>query len=307
MKKDSMNQFPGSERVDSQKIIESKRITVYMKQRDWKLLSSLERWGVLGIGQLHGVALRDSLGSEDLARLFFNETRRREYSTRVSKRLRQLCRSGLMQAHSYDSYPQLFTLAKRGHHSLRQRGLARFLGYRKSISLPQAEHEITVNGVGLLLSESLGFDVRTERERYAWSGRGGWSPAADRMPIADLWIVDPLQPKAVEVELNQKSELRYKEIWRAYRSRLRSKAAVLYLTGWPGGIRCLLTHAARFEADFIYVCGLQEFRKSHGRHPFLGYRQSQQLVLNSRPVPATDAFPLTSPVTFAGLATRGTR
>lgn len=275
----------GSGGSDKEEVIESRGMQVWMKKRDWKMLLALERWGVLGLGQLHGLALLDRSESADYSRLFFNDTERRDYWTRLAKRLVQLSKAGLIQIHFYENYPKLFTLGKRGHEVLKRRNKARFLGYRKSISLVQAEHEIVVNGVGLLLTELLGLEIRTERERYVWSGHGGWSPAPERVPIADLWIVDPVQPKAIEVELIQKSELRYRDIWRAYRSRLRSKAVVLYLTSWPSGVRCLLAHAARFEADFIYVCGLKEFRESQGRHPFLGYRQGQQLVLNSRAIP----------------------
>lgn len=277
-------------------------------ERDLKVLKALEKWGVLGLGQLHGLLEENGYFGERV-RHFFNETARRDYWCGFGKRLSSLAQHGYVQAHYFAAYHKLFTLAERGHASLKLSRSARFPGYRKSISLGQADHEITVNGVGLFLTELLGFDVRTERERYVWSGRGGWSPAPERLPIADLWIVDPLQPKAIEVELHQKSELRYRDIWQAYRRRLRSNSVVLYLTGWPGGVRCLLAHAAHFEADFIYVCGLKEFRESEGRHPFIGYRQGQQVVLNSRPVPdanpAYQRVPAASPSARPGFAGPG--
>ncbi len=234
--------------------------------RDLKVLAALEIWGVLGIGQLHGLASAEG-SAEEKSRLFFNETERSNYSTRLFKRLRKLEAAFYISGHFFLNHPKLFTLAERGHDLLKRRGLARMPGYRDSIDEALVDHELTVNAVGLVMSELLGLTIRTERERFKWLGRGGRGPSPER-GISDLWVVDPVQPKAIEVEMHQKSENRYEEIFEAYRRKMPDGGAVLYLTAWPSGVRCILSHAQTFRAPFIYACSLAEFRRSGGRALF---------------------------------------
>lgn len=234
--------------------------------RDLKVLSALEVWGVLGIGQLHGVA---SLAApdEEKVRLFFNEPERTRYATSLSKRLRKLAAAGYMRGHSFINHHKMFTLAERGHKLLQRRGLARLPGYRDSIEEYLVDHEVTTAAVGLVMSELLGLTVRTERERFQWISKGGRGPAPER-GISDLWIVDRVQPKAVEVEMHQKSETRYGDIFESYRRKMPDGGAVLYLTSWPSGVRCILSHAQTFRAPFVYACSLEDFRRAAGRAPF---------------------------------------
>lgn len=234
--------------------------------RDLKVLSALEIWGVLGIGQLHGLASLE-VPAEEKVRLFFNETERSSYATRLSKRLRKLETAGYIRGHFFINHPKLFTLAERGHELLKRRGAARLPGYRDAIDESLVDHELTVNAAGLVMSELLGLTVRTERERFQWNSHGGRSPAPER-GISDLWIVDYVQPKAIEVEMHQKSENRYQDIFEAYRRKLPDGGAVLYLTAWPSGVRCILGHAQTFRAPFIYACSLAEFRRTGGRALF---------------------------------------
>jgi len=231
--------------------------------RDLKVLSALEIWGVLGIGQLHGLASSEA-PAEDKVRLFFNETERSCYATRLSKRLRKLESASYIRGHFFINHPKLFTLAERGHELLKRRGAARLPGYRDSIDESLVDHELTASAAGLVMSELLGLTVRTERERFQWNSRGGRGPAPER-GISDLWIVDRVQPKAVEIEMHQKSENRYADIFEAYRRKLPDGGAVLYLTAWPSGVRCILGHAQTFRAPFIYACSLAEFRRTGGR------------------------------------------
>lgn len=234
--------------------------------RDWKVLSALEIWGVLGMGQLHGLAA-ETASDEERTRLFFNAMGREVYISRFFKRLCKLEGAGLIRGHFFINHHKLFTLAEKGHEFLKRRGLARMPGYRDSIEESLVDHELTVSATGLVTSELLGLTVRTERERFQWLGRGGRGPSPER-GISDLWIVDQLQPKAIEVEMHQKSERRYEEIFEAYRRKMPDGGVVLYLTAWPSGVRCILNHAQTFRAPFIYACSLAEFRRSAGRAPF---------------------------------------
>jgi hypothetical protein len=235
--------------------------------RDLKVLGALETWGVLGLGQLHGIVSGKGVPSEEKTRLFFDETDRRDYWRWFSKRLTVLVQAAHIKAHFFINHHKVFTLAEKGHEILKRRGLARMPGYRDAIDESLVDHELTASAAGLVMSELLGLTVRTERERFQWSGRGGRGPAPER-GISDLWIVDHVQPKAVEIEMHQKSEKRYEDIFETYRRKLPEGGVVLYLTAWPSGVRCILSHAQTFRAPFIYACSLAEFRRTGGRALF---------------------------------------
>jgi len=235
--------------------------------RDLKVLAALEIWGVLGLGQLHGIVSGKGVPIAEKTRLFFDETDRRDYWRWFSKRLTVLVQSAYIKAHFFVNHHKIFTLAEKGHELLKRRGLARMPGYRDSIDESLVDHELTANAAGLVMTDLLGLTVRTERERFRWSNHGGRRPAPER-GISDLWIVDHLHPKAIEIEMHQKSERRYEEIFEAYRRKMPDGGAVLYLTAWPSGVRCILTHAQTFRAPFIYACSLAEFRRSGGRALF---------------------------------------
>jgi len=248
-----------------------------LTSRDWKVLSGLEKWGVLGLGQLFGIAAETEAGEERRVARFFNETYRRDYSLWFSQRLTALVKHGYIKDNFYLNHSKAFTLAERGHKALQAQGLAVLKGFRWGISAELLSHELNVAAVGLVLSDIHGLKVRAERERYIWSSNGGRTPAPTRA-LSDLWIVDP-QPKAIEVEISQKSEHRYKEIWDAYRLRLPHNSPVLYLTGWPDGVRCILYHARQFRAPFVHACALDAFRASCGRAAFKGILEGQPFLL----------------------------
>lgn len=247
--------------------LEGESQEVPLTPRDLKVLGALETWGVLGLGQLHGLVSGKGVPATEKARLFFDETDRRDYWRWFSKRLTALVQAGLIKAHFFINHHKVFTLAEKGHEVLKRRGLARMPGYRDSIDESLVDHELAVSAAGLVMSELLGLTVRTERERFQWSHHGGRSPAPER-GISDLWIVDHTRPKAIEIEMHQKSERRYEDIFAAYRDKMPDGGAVLYLTAWPSGVRCILSHAQTFRAPFIYACSLAEFRRTAGRAPF---------------------------------------
>lgn len=234
--------------------------------RELKILAALEKWGVLGVAQLHGVAFEGASAGERSA-LFFNETSRKVYTSRLFKRLHRLETLALTRGHLFINHHKVYTLAERGHETLRLYQLKALPGFRDSIDESLVEHELTVAAAGLVMQELLGLTVRTERDRFQWNSHGGRQPAPER-GISDLWIVDRARPKAVEVEMHQKSERRYAEIFDAYRRRLPEGGAVLYLTAWPSGVRCILRHAQNFRAPFVYACALADFQRTAGRARF---------------------------------------
>jgi len=223
---------------------------------------------VLGLGQLDGLVFHKELPEAEKCRRFYNRNVDDLYRLSGYKRLSGLKKSGYIEAHFYNGFPMVFTLASKGHAALKAAGLAQLPGFRRSVSPHLVEHEVLVNAVGLVLSELLGLRVRSIRQRLAWSPRGGWSHTASRSKIPDLWIADERQPKALEIELNQKSTLLYPEIWEAYRERLPREATVLYLTNWPSGVGFIRRQAQKRGMDFIYACDLDEFFADCGRASF---------------------------------------
>lgn len=250
-----------------------KDLKLVLTPRDMKALSHLEKWGILGLGQLYGIVVETEAETPARVARFFNETSRRDYGRWFTQRLSALCRRTFIKEHFYVNHPKMFTLAERGHAELKGRSLSIMKRWRDSVTEELLSHELHVAAVGLVLTELYDFRVRTERERYVWSGRGGRSPAPVRA-VSDLWVVDA-QPKAIEVEMSKKSESRYKEIWDAYRLRLSGNAVVLYLTAWPDAAsRAKLSEhtSAIFSeryADYLHL-GVEEWRKSCSDHEKLG-------------------------------------
>jgi len=234
------------------------------------------------------MAFRKGDGAEKRTRLLFNEMTRREYRAGPWRRMGRLEDGGLVRVHYIGNAPKAYTLSELGHRLLRITGRAKLSVFRRSIADGLTRHEVLANAVGLVMQEVLGLTVRTVRERFVWSSRGGWNPGP-RRGISDLWIVDSEQPKCVEVELSQKSWREYQEIWRAYRSRLGRGGVVLYLTGWQSGVERLTDYAERFGMGFIYSCYIRDFRDSCGEAPFKGSRPGQVLYLGNEGRPRAAA------------------
>ena len=261
---------------------------VRLQPTDWKWLSALEVYGVLGLGQLNGLALPRGSDQATSIRLFFNETVKRDHWRGRSRRVVKLAKHGYLKAHQLPHQATLFTLTERGHEALKQAGLARLPGFRHRISDALATHELTANAVGLMLAELLGLEVLTARERAEWKGRGG-RPATDSRIVPDLWIADDAEPKGVEIERGQKSKEEYGERWRTMRLILPENGLLLYLTGWPGGKRFILELAQHFRAGFVLVAELGEFRQGRGRCRFVGYEPGRSVVLRPAAVPYAGA------------------
>lgn len=250
---------------------------IQLTRRDLKVLAALEKWGVLGIGQAVGVA---SEGADEAARVerFFNKMERDEYVLGAPKRLLALEQHGFIQGHSFFRQPKAFTLTERGFNALRDEPQEFRPEVRDFVSEALICHELKVSAVGLVLTELLGLPAFRQRPQAVWAHAGG----RRRLVIegaADLWVDSPARPKAVEVELTQKSKRRYREVFDGYRRRLPRNGAVLYLTGWSGGEEIILRNAREQRAPFVYACSLEEFRRSGGRAAFRGAVEGRSVAL----------------------------
>ncbi len=242
---------------------------VQLGVRDYGILEALEKWGVLGLGQLEGLSFRNTVPEVVRIGLFFNEIDRSAYTRTCYKRLRELELAGMVKAHFYLNHPKVFSLTERGHRALMERGLAKLRGYRRGISEYLLAHELAVNAVGLMIDQLLRLNVRSEADREMAGVNDKPKAKRGRLIVPDLWIVNEEWPVAIEVELTQKAEARYKELWQSYKDRVPYGTKILYLTAWPEGVKCLLKLTREFEGYLIFVCDLKTFRESGGRCPFV--------------------------------------
>lgn len=263
-----------------------------LQSMDLKWLSAMEVYGILGLGQMVGMALGRGAPRDGLMRLLFNRTVKKDHWRGRSRRVLRLAQAGYVAPHRFPGRSAVFTLTEKGHEALKQSGLARLPGFRRRISEAMVEHESKVAGVGLVLSEILGLEVLPARERIEWKGRGG-RPPTDFKRVADLWIADDHEPRAVEVERGQKVKEEYREKWSNMRLTLPEKGLLLYLTTWPGGKRFILEQAQDFRAEFVLAASLEEFVQALGRCRFVGYQPGKSMIL--RPHVAA-APPLLLPV-----------
>ena len=268
-----------------------------MVERDYQIMGAIEKWGILGLGQLEGLVFKKEAGNDERTKLFFNEAGREIYTRACYKRLSDLEAGGYVRSQFYLNHRKLYTLTEGGHEALIVADQARLKGFRRSMSEALIDHEIKVNGVGLVLTEILGLRVAVERQLAEFNaGRALDRKGQEAWP--DLWIMSaPNQsnPRAIEVELTQKSEQRYKEIFYRYSSIVGYGGLVLYLTGWPRGPETLCRLIRKWDQPFIYVTSLEQFRAERGRCRFSGCRMEDDFFPGQRPESLSGPAPAASP------------
>lgn len=266
----------------------SRRADLWLQPTDWKWLSALEVYGILGLGQMIGLAMEAGSDEAQLVRLFLNASLRKEHWIGRAQRVRKLTKTGYIQRHQFPYRPPVFTLTEKGHGLIKEAGLSRLSGFRHRISETMVAHEMTVAGVGLVLSELLGLEILLARERVEWKGRGG-RPATDSRTVPDLWIADDAEAKGVEIERGPKSKEEYRERWRTMRLILPENGVLLYLTAWPSGKRFIKELAQDYRAEFILVAELKDFIQGRGRCRFVGYEPGRSVTLKAAAIPYAGA------------------
>ena len=245
---------------------------VWLTEGNLKILSALEKWGILGLGQVDGLMFHKELNKEKRMELFFNSVTREDYSGTAYKGMDRLKKAGCVRGHSYTNLPTVYTLTSMGHGVLRKNQLSKLTTFCGEVAETLVRHELTVSAAGLVMTELLGLRVWTEMERYLMSSVGNRTAGRKDFGLSDLWIQDAAQPKAVEIERTQKSAGRYAELWDNYRIQLPPNGVVLYVVCFPGGTERLLRRAEQLRADHVYFCALENFKESLGTGPFVGYR-----------------------------------
>ncbi len=248
------------------------------------MLAALEAWGVLGIGQMIGVGLAGGLDETALVERFFNRMDRDDYDLGVAARLRALEDSGYIQGHSFLRQPKAFTLSHKGFEALSEEPRQARSEVRGEVSEALIRHDLKVSAVGLVLAQILALPARREHPQVVWSASEG-RRRLTLEGVSDVWI-DAQPPRAVEVELTQKSRGRYAEIFENYRRRLPRGGAVVYLAGWPGGVDMILRNAREQRAPFVFAGALDEFARTAGRAAFQGAVEGRTMGMLEDCVPA---------------------
>lgn len=254
---------------------DGKELEVEVGERTFNILRVLEKWGVLGLAQVKGLLFGEGLSEIERMRFFFNWKFKEEYTGACYKAMKVLEELGLIETQHYVNMPWLFYLTMEGQAVLRRAGFQQLGEIRRPLLDSLVKHEVLVTGIGLTLTELLRLDVSTEFERQVLSRGGEQDARREPFPLPDLWVSDPGQPKAIEVERTLKSMARYRKLWTFYRNNLPGSAVVLYITAFANGPRLLLARARKLMADFVYVCALEDFQASFGRCAFVGYRGAE--------------------------------
>lgn len=248
-----------------------KSLVIQLTKRNLEILSVLEKWGIMGLGQLDGVIFHRELNQRKRLELFFKSVEREDYFGTAYKGITRLVKGGYVREHGYINLKKVYTLTGFGHAELRKNEINKLPSNCGEVAETMVRHELLVSAVGLVLSEILGLKVWTEMERYLASDLKNRTRKSD-CGFPDLWVEDPVQAKAIEIERTQKSADRYEKLWQDYREELPPNAVVLYIACFPGGVKRLLSRAQKLGADHVYVCDLEQFKSSLGSGPFIGYR-----------------------------------
>ena len=83
---------------------------VNLGERDYEILGAIEKWGILGLGQLEGLVFKKGAGGDERTKLFFNEAGREIYTKACYKRLSDLEAGGYVRSQFYLNHRKLFTL-----------------------------------------------------------------------------------------------------------------------------------------------------------------------------------------------------
>lgn len=245
---------------------------IKLRERDFKILEALAKWGALGLGQIDAAFFRRPEDWQERMRLYFNEIDRRDYWHGAYKRMEQLRQSGLVRLERYINHHQTYLLTAAGHRLLYSWGRRLVTtSFRPVLQEAYVNHELAVAAVGLVLEETSGKEILSHRQLYETRAR-----RQRRQPKSliqpDLWIVDQERPCAVEVELCQKSERRYRDLWEEYRRKMPDGGKVLYLTGWDNLRDTLLKLANAERLPILYAASLGDFRAARERCVFTSFR-----------------------------------
>jgi len=228
------------------------------------VFSALEKWGILGFGQLDALLFRPDQNAEERLRLYRNEFPKSAHDGYGYKRLNRLEKAGLIAGYYaqglYHSLPKSYGLRRPGQSVLKRAERLLGVGLRRSWSTNAILRYTLINGVGLAVSKYLKLPVFSRNE-LEWEGRArGLSVREIRASPVDLRVKFGPRWDFVVVDGHKLARRQFK--------RERQRSIMLYLVRLPGLIPHILKVAKRGNASYIFVCGLEEFQEDPVRTPF---------------------------------------
>jgi hypothetical protein len=270
-----------------------------LQERDFEVLAALERWGVMGLGQVDGILFHKEVSGEERARLFFNEVRREDYWGRAYKRLSGLEKLGLVRIKRFPYSWPVYMLTARGFEFLKRHGRPTFETPSQGVSDRLVRHEVAVVGVGLVLTRALGLKVMTARQIWDdFYRRNSRQHREARLAMPDFLVDDARGVRHIlEVELTAKSRKRYGDIFHEHSRRLpHMEAQVLYLVDWPGGVEHIGALSRKYGVSSVQAAQLADFRASLGRCRFATEWRREPFAFERKPEPKIAAPMIAEPV-----------
>ena len=249
---------------------------IRVRLREYDLLSALEFWGVLGLGQLEALVFRkrEPIPEEERVALFFNEYPRSLYDHYGYKRLLKLEKASYIRAHSssYIAQPpqKVYRLTQRGQKVLIDAIRSSQTTLRRLWPPKAIFKTLQINAVGLVIREMLELGVSTRhRLRHYWMHvHLGMDKRAS---LPDLVVSSHVHGRMF-LDISPGFRQPYRQRWEAYRSHLDENGKMLYLSH-HSGIRAEIGEAAQEAgADYVYVGDWEEFRTYAGNIPFENYQ-----------------------------------
>ena len=268
-----------------------------LQERDFEVLAALERWGVMGLGQVDGLLFHKDVSEEERARLYFNEVRREDYWGRAYKRLSGLEKSGFVRVRRFPYSWPVYQLTTQGFEFVKRHGRPVFETPSQGLSDRLVRHEVAVAGVGMVLTGVLRLKVQTARQIWDdFYRRNKWHHRTARLAMPDFLVVDARDNQHVlEVELTPKSRSRYQDIFYEHRRRLDGRdARVLYLVDWPGGVEHITALSRKYEVVQVQAAQLADFQASLGRCEFATAYSYEPFAFTAKEAPITWASAMAS-------------
>lgn len=241
-----------------------------IQERDKEILLGLEKWGVMGLGQVSGLFFKREAMRQERERLFLEKIERRDYWTAAYKRLGMLEKAGLIRKVYYRTAfgrRQVWFLSAAGHGYLKRQKLARLGSYKRTLGITKLHRHRWVVGIGLALS-ALGWKVKSAREldETGWFTRQ--KNARDRPQLPDLWIDTGTRSAAVYASLIPWRNWEPLEAgWRMFQARFPG-VRILHVRAAAYQLEPLVRHARSLGFPLVGVGSGIEFERDLERYRF---------------------------------------
>jgi len=237
-----------------------------IRKRDIEILSDLELWGLLNELQVNAVFHKEKTDMSVKISWLFGKIKQAVTNT-ARLRMRKLEAAGYIKIRRFPGQNKTYTLTASGHNLLKAEGRNALPAHQARISPACITHQLLTAAVGLTISKFWRSPVLSGRQILHELHKKIAQGLAHRNGniIPDLIVNDPKYPRYVEVELNQKPNKVYSEIWHRYGEILPEEYVIVYLMATNDACRRIITLAERLGMEKLYTAAIDEFRARQGR------------------------------------------